>query len=187
MPRRSPIGLAATLLVCSAAIATPSLATAGIFVGLKNRQVVDVEQIATPTGVRPVVDTVLVKFRNDYPVRVRASARSAAFDKAGADPKGARKVAGLPGVWQVPVDEGASPGAVARRLDARADVAWAVRDAPGTLETPPNDPLFSNLWGLSNTGQQVQAPTPFTGLAGVDLGALGAWATTRMCSPCRPV
>jgi subtilisin family serine protease len=147
--------------------------------GLKNRQVVDVEQIATPTGVRPVVDTVLVKFRSDYPVRVRASARSAAFDKAGADPKGARRLVGLPGVWQVPVDEGVRPAAVARRLDARADVQWAARAVPGTFDTPPDDPLFPNLWGLRNTAQQVQAPTPFTGLAGVDLGATGAWATTQ--------
>ena len=42
-----------------------------------------------------------------------------------------------------------------------------------------NNTAGPNLWGLRNTAQQVQAPTPFTGLAGVDLGATGAWATTQ--------
>ena len=176
MSRRPHAGLVAALLVSSAAIAASATASAS---PVSAQSPIAVDQIATPTGMRPVVRDVLVKFDAGTAVRAQAAARSAAFDKAGAEPEEARSLAGLPGVWRVPVDEGASPAAVARRLDARADVQWAVRDVPGTFNTPPNDPLFPNLWGLRNTGQQVQAPEPFTGLAGMDLGALGAWSTTQ--------
>jgi subtilisin family serine protease len=138
-----------------------------------------VEQVATPTGMRPVVRDVLVKFRAGTTARVQADVRSEALDAAGAQPRAARRVEGLPGVWRVPVDEGATPAGVARRLDARADVRWAEPDVPATISRIPNDPLFPTLWGLSNTGQQVPAATPFSGVPGIDLGARGAWDTSQ--------
>lgn len=162
--------------VASAAVAVPAVAL-GASAALP--PVGGPDQIATPTGMRPVVRDVLVRFDPGTAVRSQAGVRSRALDAAGANAPGARRVEGLPGAWRVPVDEGASPASVARRLDARADVMWAVPDVPASTQVMPNDPLFSNLWGLSNTGQQVQAPAPFTGLAGVDLGVTGAWATTR--------
>ena len=176
MNRRAPrsvvfaaVASAAVALPCSALGAPASLPPVG-----------GPDMIATPTGMRPVVRDVLVKFEPGTAVRRSSRIRAQALDRVGAAPEEARRLVGLPGVWRVPVDEGVRPAAVARRLDARADVKWAVRGIPGTfLDTPPNDPLFPNLWGLRNTGQQVQAPTPFTGLAGVDLGAMGAWATTQ--------
>jgi subtilisin family serine protease len=133
-------------------------------------------QIATPRGVRDRADAVLVKFEARD---VSATMRRRALDEAGAQANGARRVKGLPNVWRVPVDEDATPAKVANRLDRYEDVVWAVADVPATTEVMPNDPLFTDLWGLSNTGQQVQATPPFTGLAGVDLGALGAWGTTQ--------
>ena len=175
MSQRSRLGVLAVVVGTSVAIAASGVAMAAVPV----RSIGPVEQVATPTGMRPVVRDVLVKFRAGTTARVQADVRSEALDAAGAQPRAARRVEGLPGVWRVPVDEGAAPGAVARRLDARADVRWAVADVPATIDVTPNDPLFPNLWGLSNTGQQVQAPTPFTGLAGMDLGALGAWGTTQ--------
>ena len=178
MSRRPHAGLVAALLVSSAAIAASATASAS---PVSAQSPIAVDQIATPTGMRPVVRDVLVKFRTGTTARVQAAARSAAFDTAGAEPEEARSLAGLPGVWRVPVDEGASPAAVARRLDARADVGWAVPDVPATINNRPNDPLFPSLWGLSNTGQQVVGgdPNPFTGVAGIDMGALSAWGTTR--------
>ncbi len=176
MSRRSHAGLVAAFLVSSAAIAAASSASAS---PSPAQSPIAVDQIATPTGIRPAVRDVLVRFDPGTAVRSQAGARSRVLDAAGADAPGARRVEGLPGAWRVPVDEGASPAAVARRLDARADVRWAVPAVPATTQVMPNDPLFANLWGLNNTGQQVSAPTPFTGVAGVDLGALGAWATTR--------
>ncbi len=175
MNGQSRRGAITAVIVASAAIAAPVAAMAAAPV----QSIGPVEQVATPTGMRPVVRDVLVKFRAGTTARVQADVRSEALDAAGAQPRAARRVEGLPGVWRVPVDEGAAPGAVAHRLDARADVGWAVPDVPATIDVTPNDPLFPNLWGLSNTGQQVQAPTPFTGLAGMDLGALGAWGTTQ--------
>jgi subtilisin family serine protease len=172
-PRRGTI---AAVVVASAAIAVPAGATAA---PASVQPIGPVAMVATPSGLRPVVNEVLVRFAAGTPVRAQSGARSAVLDAAGAQPQGARAVEGLPGVWRVRVDEGARPAAVARRLDARADVRWAVPAVPATLDTTPNDPLFPNLWGLSNTGQQVQAPTPFTGTAGFDLGTVGAWATTR--------
>jgi len=175
MNRRARRGVVAAA-VASAAVALPASAL-GAPVSLPPAGSPDL--IATPTGIRPAVRDVLVRFDPGTAVRSEAVVRSRALDAAGADAPGARRVEGLPGAWRVPVDEGASAAAVARRLDARADVRWAVPAVPTTMQVIPNDPLFSNLWGLSNTGQQVSAPTPFTGLAGMDLGVMGAWGATR--------
>ena len=162
--------------VASAAIAVPAVAL-GAPAALP--PIGPAQMIATPSGMRPVVRDVLVRFGAGTAARSRAGTRTAVLDAAGAQPQEARRVEGLPGAWRVPVDDGASPSAVARRLDVRTDVTWAVPDVPATTQMMPDDPLFPNLWGLRNTGQQVQAPTPFTGIAGMDLGTMGAWATTR--------
>ena len=142
-------------------------------------------QVATPSGLQPVERDVLVKFAPGTAVRTQRAARSRALDGAGAQPRDARPVPGLPGVWRVPVDAGESPRQVARRLDARRDVQWAAPDVQARLSEVPNDPLFGNLWGLSNTGQQVQAPTPFAGIPGIDISAVGAWSTVRGSSDVR--
>ncbi len=136
----------------------------------------DSEQIATPKGVRERVCSVMVKFEG---FDVSATMRAVAFAEAGPQRGTARRVKGLQNVWRVPVDEDASPSNVARRIAKAEGVAWAIADVPATTDVMPNDPFFSDLWGLSNTGQQVQTSPPFTGLAGVDLGALGAWGTTQ--------
>jgi subtilisin family serine protease len=176
MNRNAHRGLVAIMAVAAAAAGAP---VAGIGAPASPPPIGEPDLIATPTGVRPVVRDVLVKFEPGTAARTSSTIRTQALDAAGAAPQAARRLVGLPGVWRVPVEEGASPAAVAEALDARADVQWAVRDVPGTFDTPPNDPLFPNLWGLRNTGQEVQAPEPFTGLAGMDLGALGAWSTTQ--------
>lgn len=137
------------------------------------------QQVATPSGIRPVARDVLVKFAPGTAPRTQRPARSRVLDAAGAQPRGARAVPGLPGVWRVPVDAGAAPRRVALRLDARRDVEWAAPNTVARVNGVPNDPLFGNLWGLVNTGQAVLAPRPFTGIAGIDIGALGAWSTVR--------
>ena len=135
--------------------------------------------IATPADIHPVVDRVLVKFKAGTPSRTSGAARFRTFDAVGAQPEDARRVAGLPGVWSVPVTVGYSVRAVERRLDKRADVRWAAPEGTVNGDDVPNDPLFPNLWGLSNTGQQVQAASPFSGVAGMDLGVMGAWGATQ--------
>jgi hypothetical protein len=59
----------------------------------------------------------------------------------------------------------------ANRLAVREDVIFAEPDVIFTgrsAQAPPNDALFSSLWGLENTGQ-------FSGVAGMDMQALDAW------------
>ena len=175
MNRRARHGVIAVALA-SAAISVPAVALGA---AAPMPPIGEPDLVATPTGIEPVVRDVLVRFRSGTAARAQSGVRSRALDAAGAVPDEAHRIEGLPGAWRVPVDEGASPASVARSLDARADVKWAVPAVPGRIQVTPNDPLFPNLWGLSNTGQQVPAATPFTGMAGVDLAARGAWATTR--------
>jgi len=53
------------------------------------------------------------------------------------------------------------------------------------VSTPaPNDTLFTNLWGLRNTGQTVQSTT---GTAGSDISFVPAWALARSSSTNPPV
>ena len=59
----------------------------------------------------------------------------------------------------------------ANRLAERQDVIFAEPDVIFTgrsAQAPPNDPLFSSLWGIENTGQ-------FGGVSGMDMDALSAW------------
>src|SRR4029079_13529939 len=59
------------------------------------------------------------------------------------------------------------------RQDPR--VRFAEADAVYRIGTPPNDPLFGQLWGLNNTGQTVKSST---GTADADIDAPEAWSTT---------
>lgn len=55
-------------------------------------------------------------------------------------------------------------------------VAYAEPNYMVGLFTAPNDPSYSNLWGLSNTGQYVSGWG--YGFAGSDIGAEAAWTVT---------
>lgn len=53
------------------------------------------------------------------------------------------------------------------------------------LATAPNDPDFSKLWGLKNSGQTISSPSYTTGNPGTpnkDMNVLGAWDLTSDCS-----
>lgn len=67
----------------------------------------------------------------------------------------------------------------------------ALNNTPGILYAEPNyiyhaaavvpdDPAFTNYWGLNNTGQAVNATA---GTNGVDIGAVAAWNNLTDCSP----
>lgn len=120
----------------------------------------------------------------------RSSATGAASDRVivqwrqGADRAGkvaAREAAevdfeaqlGAPSFQLVEVEPGQSAAAAARELEADPAVAVAEPDGYRTLDAVPNDPLFSQLWGLRNTGAGVNG---FSGaVAGADVGAVAAW------------
>jgi len=70
---------------------------------------------------------------------------------------------------------GKSVATAISQLESDRRVAYA---EPNWIATPaaiPNDPSFSQLWALQNTGQTVNGTA---GTPGADIGAPGAWDTT---------
>jgi len=63
---------------------------------------------------------------------------------------------------------GSGPEAVAQWLSGDANVASFAPDAVMSLNSVPNDPLYTQLWGMNNTGQ-------FLGKPGADIDAQSAW------------
>jgi subtilisin family serine protease len=83
---------------------------------------------------------------------------------------------GSPDFQLVTVEAGQSAAAAVRELEADPAVAVAERDGYRTLDAVPNDPLFSELWGLRNTGAGING---FSGaVAGADISAVEAWDQT---------
>jgi subtilisin family serine protease len=83
---------------------------------------------------------------------------------------------GAPSFQLVEVEPGQSATVAARKLEADPAVAVAEPDGYRTLDAVPNDPLFSQLWGLRNSGAGVH---DFSGaVAGDDVGAVAAWNRT---------
>jgi subtilisin family serine protease len=70
---------------------------------------------------------------------------------------------------------GRSVAAAIRRLRARDDVEFAQPDLSYSLESIPNDPIFSQQWGLRNIGQTIGG-TP--GTPDADIDAPEAWDVT---------
>jgi subtilisin family serine protease len=80
---------------------------------------------------------------------------------------------GTPSFQLVEVEPGQLAGAAIRELAADPAVAVAEADGYRRLDAVPNDPLFSQLWGLRNSGAGVHG---FSGaVAGDDVGAVAAW------------
>jgi len=80
---------------------------------------------------------------------------------------------GAPSFQLVEVEPGQTAGAAARELENDPAVAVAEPDGFRTLDAAPNDPLFSQLWGLSNSGTGVDG---FVGaIPGADVNAVAAW------------
>ncbi len=83
------------------------------------------------------------------------------------------------GYYTVSVPEGRSLFDMIADFSQRDDVLFAEASEIGfndELASSPNDPDFSRLWGLHNTGQTVAGTV---GKKGVDVRALGAWDITR--------
>jgi hypothetical protein len=64
-----------------------------------------------------------------------------------------------------------------RAQGARKALAYAEPDYVVTANAVPNDPGFSELWGLRNTGQPTNDDFRVPGVVGMDIRATGAWAT----------
>lgn len=80
----------------------------------------------------------------------------------------------LPGVQLVGIGEETVPEAVAS-FERHPQVLYAEPNFIYTIDATPNDPLFSDLWGLENTGQGVNGTG---GTPDADIDAPEAWDMT---------
>lgn len=65
----------------------------------------------------------------------------------------------------------------AAELEAHAAVEFAEPNFIRQINQVPQDPMWLNLWGLANYGQD--APNGIEGVEGADIGVLEAWKTTK--------
>jgi thermitase len=116
-------------------------------------------------------DTVIVKFASG----LSGAQRAALFNATGVD----RKVGSVRGVGAEVVQVQGDPAVVARRLNRSVLVSYAEPNFILRATAIPNDPMFSQLYGLNNTGQtggrvdaDIDAPE------GWDAAGLGAFPAT---------
>ena len=105
-------------------------------------------------------DSVIVKYADG----VSTAERVALFDRTGV----VETTGSVAGVGAKVVRVEAEPAAVARRLNRSALVAYAEPNYILRTQATPNDPLFSQLYGLHNTGQTG-------GTADADIDAPEGW------------
>jgi thermitase len=105
-------------------------------------------------------DTVIVKFSRD----LSGAQRAALFDATGVK----RKVGSVAGVGAQVVTVSGDPAVVSRRLNRSVLVSYAEPNFILRATAVPNDPLFSQLYGLHNTGQTG-------GKADADIDAPEGW------------
>jgi thermitase len=157
--RRQLASRSALLVACMAALATPALASAA--------PADRVRSVAGASGLAGAIvpGEAIVRFAPGTGPAERLAARR------GAD-VGFERSLKLPQAQVVAIDGGVV--AAVEQLERQPGVAYAQPNYRyRALAVPaPDDTFFGDLWGLHNTGQ-------FSGLPGIDVGALGAWETTR--------
>ncbi|MFV0488570.1 MAG: S8 family serine peptidase, partial [Vibrio fluvialis] len=89
----------------------------------------------------------------------------------------ARPVTGIGSAVVISLEADEPVGRAARRIAGLPGVAFAEPNFIYRISGMPNDPLFNELWGLRNSGQNVQNPLapPLFGVSGIDSGAGRAW------------
>ena len=125
--------------------------------------------IATATEARVAGSEWIIRLSSRALESVRTVADAAAY--LGATPLGLEVVEGLGLPGQVLVRTSAAVGAVEHYFAGNTDIASFSRNGITTPTTVPNDPLFSRLYALRNTGQTG-------GPVGADIDATAAWNVT---------
>jgi thermitase len=116
-------------------------------------------------------DTVIVKYRDG----ITSSQRAALLQTPGVE----ATVGSVAGVGAKVVRVSADPAVVARRLNRSALVAYAEPNYILRSTATPNDALFSELYGLHNTGQTGgSADADIDAPEGWDAAGLGAFPAT---------
>jgi thermitase len=130
------------------------------------------DQVPEATGTdsqrRFVPGEVVVRFRPGVGAQGHASVLEAL------DASTKRKLPLLPGVQLIRIGAETVPEAVAS-FERQPQVLYAEPNFLYTIDAPPNDPLFSDLWGLKNTGQSVNG---MSGTPDADIDAPAAWNVT---------
>ncbi|HUT76829.1 MAG TPA: S8 family serine peptidase, partial [Polyangia bacterium] len=81
----------------------------------------------------------------------------------------------LPGVRLLEIDQATSVREVAAELEDQPGVRYAEPNYLYRIQATPNDPRFGELWGLDNTGQDLNGTS---GTPGADIDAAEAWDAT---------
>ena len=79
------------------------------------------------------------------------------------------------GLRVIEVAQGDTPAAAIQRLLATGRYEFVEPDYLKHIDATPNDPDFTQQWGLNNTGANPTIPGP--GIAGADIHAVAAWNT----------
>jgi subtilisin family serine protease len=121
-----------------------------------------------PTG-RAVPDEVLVKIQGG------ASSEDMAAIEHSADVDHGERIAGLQSgtIWRLH-SRSKNTEALRTALQKNPKVLYAEPNYIVQATTTPNDPLYPQLWGLSNTGLNLGSG----GVAGADISAEAAWGIT---------
>lgn len=129
-------------------------------------------QVPETTGAdsqrRFVPGEIVVQFKP----RVEALGRASVLRTLDASTK--HKLPLLPRVQLVRISEETVPEAIAA-FERQPQVLYAEPNFIQTIDTTSNDPLFSNMWGLKNTGQRIFG---VPGTPDADIDAPEAWRLT---------
>ena len=122
----------------------------------------------TPSG-RSVPGEVLVKFQSG------TSDEDVSAVAKGLDADQSQRLSKLKSgtIWRLH-SRSQNTEALTAALAHNPNVAYAEPNFVVSIGTTPNDPYYTNLWGLNNTGQYVNG----NGYAGADIGAEAAWSVT---------
>ena len=119
-----------------------------------------------------VKDKILVRFKPEARKDGMAVPDIAAAAHAKVGATVAKEFKEVPGLQLAQLPEGITAPAAVAQYNQNPNVLYAEPDYLRYKDVIPNDPYFSSLWGLQNTGQEVRG---VAGTPGADISAPEAW------------
>ena len=143
-------------------------------VGHSRAEVSFVQQVAVPGASDPsyVPGELIVKFRGGASLQAQDDTIRAFGDSRG-------KTVGRSGHVLVKLDPGRTVAQALANYTAMSDVESVQPNYIYKQMAVPNDPEYGKLWGLKNTGQNVNG---FVGTAGADMNLEAAWNEITDCT-----
>jgi subtilisin family serine protease len=131
----------------------------------------DAGEPVDPPAPRFAADRVIVHWEDDATRSDRLAARADAE-------AGFERTLGAPEFQLLELEAGQTVSGALAELNADPAVAVATRDGYDSPHAIPDDPLYGQLWGLSNPGIAPGVQNFPNPLAGADIGVLSAWNQT---------